>query len=88
MFFYSKISCKVIGKVLYNIQIKGRENKLICWASKHKPWHFYLPPGFSGLPTALMRIRPGICGKYFLSFPQKNLWPEKTEIAKCLLFHF
>ena len=24
---------------------------------------------------------PGICGKYFLSFPQKNLWPEKTEIA-------
>ena len=32
--------------------------------------------------------RPGICGKYFFSFPQKKLWPEKTEIAKCLLFNF
>ena len=31
---------------------------------------------------------PGICGKYFLSLPQKNLWTEKTEIAKCLLFNF
>ena len=25
------------------------------------------------------RLRPGIGGKYFHSFPQKNLWPEKTE---------
>ena len=33
-------------------------------------------------------LRPGICGKYFLSFSQENLWPEKTEIAKCLLFYF
>ena len=33
-------------------------------------------------------LRPGICGKNFLSFPQKNLWPEKTEIANCLLFNF
>ena len=24
-------------------------------------------------------VRPGICVKYFLSFPQKNLSPEKTE---------
>ena len=23
--------------------------------------------------------RPGICVEYFLSFPQKNLSPEKTE---------
>ena len=34
------------------------------------------------------RHRPKICGKYFLLFSQKNLWPEKTEIAKCLLFNF
>ena len=33
-------------------------------------------------------LRPELCGKYFLSFPQKNLWPEKTEIAKCFLFNF
>ena len=33
-------------------------------------------------------LRPGICGKYFLSFSQENLWPEKTESAKCLLFNF
>jgi hypothetical protein len=26
MFFYSKISCRVIGKVLYNSTFKGREN--------------------------------------------------------------
>ena len=27
----------------------------------------------------LIRLWPGICAKYFLSFPQKNLPPEKTE---------
>ena len=32
--------------------------------------------------------RPRICRKYFLSFPQKFLSPEKTEIAKCLLLNF
>ena len=32
--------------------------------------------------------RSEICGKYFLSFPQKTFWPEKTDIAKCLLFNF
>ena len=34
-----------------------------------------------------MSLGPGICGKHFLSLPQKNLWTEKTEIAKCLLFN-
>ena len=27
----------------------------------------------------LVGLRPRICVKYFLSFPQKNLSPEKTE---------
>ena len=31
-------------------------------------------------------LRLKICGKYFLLFPQKNLGPEKTDIARCLLF--
>ena len=31
-------------------------------------------------------IGPGICVKYFLSFPEKSLSPEKTE-TKCLLFN-
>ena len=33
-------------------------------------------------------VRSRICVKYLLSFPQKNLRPEKTENAKCLLFNF
>ena len=31
------------------------------------------------LTTACGTVRPGICVKYFLSFSQKNLSPEKTE---------
>ena len=30
-------------------------------------------------PILVMKIRPGICVKYFLSLSQKNLSPEKTE---------
>ena len=29
-------------------------------------------------PPVEIGLRPGICVKYFLSFPQKNLSPEKT----------
>ena len=32
--------------------------------------------------------RPGICLKYFLSFPQKNLSPEKTESNLVFTFQF
>ena len=33
-------------------------------------------------------LRPGIWGKYFLSFPQKNLSQEKTETNKVFYFQF
>ena len=33
-------------------------------------------------------VRLGLSAKYFLSFPQKNLPPEKTETNKYLLFNF
>ena len=32
--------------------------------------------------------RPGICVKHFLSFPQKNLSPEKTGWRKLFYFYF
>ena len=32
-----------------------------------------------GIKTNNVSCGPGICVKYFLSFPQKNLSPEKTE---------
>ena len=32
--------------------------------------------------------RPGICVEYFLSFPQKNLSPEKTETNQVFTFQF
>ena len=32
--------------------------------------------------------RPGICVKYFLSFPQKNLSPEKAETNQVFTFQF
>ena len=34
------------------------------------------------------RLRPRICVKYFLSFPQKNLSPEKTETNWLFTFQF
>ena len=30
MYFYSQISCKAVGKVLYNSTFKGRENGPRC----------------------------------------------------------
>ena len=35
--------------------------------------------------SSFFNLSPGICVKYFLSFPQKNLSPEKTEtkLTKC-----
>ena len=38
-----------------------------------------LAPGSRDLFQAQKRVRAGICVKYFLSFPQKKLSPEKTE---------
>ena len=40
MFFYSQISCKVIGKVLYNSTFKGREN-----GPKSPPLWFFFDGG-------------------------------------------
>ena len=38
--------------------------------------------------SLVRRFWPGLCVKCFLSFPQKNLSPEKTETkTKCLLFN-
>ena len=37
------------------------------------------PNDFCGIRMIYAPIRSGICVKYFLSFPQKNLSPEKTE---------
>ena len=34
MFLYSQISCKVIGKVLYNSTFKGRENRPIYFITR------------------------------------------------------
>ena len=40
MFFYSKISCRVIGKVLYNSTFKGRENGPVLYSYFVKTqWH-------------------------------------------------
>ena len=33
-------------------------------------------------------LRPGICVKYFLSFPQKKCHQRKVRQTKCLLFNF
>ena len=33
-------------------------------------------------------LGPGICVKYFLSFPQNNLSPEKTETNEVFTFQF
>ena len=42
--------------------------------NKHQPAVIPIVKG-----TYFLTLWPGICVKYFLSFPQKNLSPEKTE---------
>ena len=44
-----------------------------CYAEGHKPFLIEI------LTLDTKGQRPGICVKYFLAFPQKNLSPEKTE---------
>ena len=45
-------------------------------------------PRFQGIIEDENPLRPGICVKHFLSFPQKNLWPEKTETNQVFTFQF
>ena len=40
------------------------------------------------VPDSFVILRPGICVKYFLLFPQKNLSPEKTETNQVFTFQF
>ena len=42
--------------------------------------------GYNLCPLAQLRL--GICVKYFLTFPQKNLPPEKTETNSVYTFQF
>ena len=44
-----------------------------CYAEGHKPFLIEI------LTLDTKGQRPGICVKYFLAFPQKNLSPEKSE---------
>ena len=39
-------------------------------------------PRFQGIIEDENPLRPGICVKYFLSFPQKKLSPKKTGTKK------
>ena len=41
--------------------------------------HSYTSAEARGVKASDVKLWPGICAKYFLSFPQKNLSPEKTE---------
>ena len=43
-------------------------------------------PRFQGIIEDENPPRPGLCVKYFLSFPQKNLSPEKIETDPMLIF--
>ena len=54
------------------------------------PVHSFLKQCFalSSIETIWWYLRPRICVKYFLLFPQKNLSPEKTETNKVFTFQF
>ena len=58
-------------------------NMCNCFSCKvHLSFLHFCWDTWAGVKASDVKLWPGICVKYFLSFPQKNLSPEKSK-SKC-----